>query len=232
MSKSSKSHSQGHSRNESLLFDDALAGDGTRVTRFEDPLIVRDSVVWLTPPQGPSSTPSAGPDLRMGIALSTPPMDIEDRESIRIPAHPYAQGVQEHLDMSQHYRLPPRALNHPYAHVRIVPSPIPVWILSPNGKVQEILSEEIRPSPVVCMKGAGANIRHSGNIFDTIGLGEALFSAGEARGSKDSRLGTGTCQVVAAQVPVVLVLMGCNLCFWNDLRVLIGEASYLCFIPL
>lgn len=272
-SKSSKSHSQGHSRNESwgkkvakttggalcgfdasaltpteekkLPFDDALAGDGTRVIRFEDPPTVRDSVVRLTPPQGPSPTPSAGSDLRMGIALSTPPMDIEDRESIRLPAHPYAQGGRyaytsppsrgsdyagphpssvaggdpERLDVSQRHRLPPRALNHPYAQYadrdsysdndRIIPNPRPdsnispaskMWAqLSPNGKVQEILPEEIRYSPVVHAKGAGANIRHSGNIFDTIGLGEALFSAGEARGSKDSGLGASEEQGVRGQ---------------------------------
>ncbi|KAK0494622.1 hypothetical protein EDD18DRAFT_350871 [Armillaria luteobubalina] len=220
--------------------------DGTRVIRFEDPLIVRDSVVRLTPPQGPSPTPSAGSDLRMGIALSTPPMDIEDRESIRIPAHPYAQGGRyaytsppsrgsdyagphpssvaggdsERLDVSQRHRLPPRALNHPYAQYadrdsyidsdRIVPNLRPdsnvspaskMWAqLSPNGKVQEILPEEIRYSPVVRAKGAGANIRHSGNIFDTIGLGEALFSAGEARGSKDSGLGASEEQGVRGQV--------------------------------
>ncbi|PBK90025.1 hypothetical protein ARMGADRAFT_1014688 [Armillaria gallica] len=276
-SKSSKSHSQGHSRNESwgkkvakttggalcgfdasaltpteekkLPFDDALAGDGTRVIRFEDPPTVRDSIVRLTPSQGPSPTPSAGSDLRMGIALSTPPTDIEDRESIRLPAHPYAQGGRyaytspsrgsdyagphpssvaggdpERLDVSQRHRLPPRALNHPYAQYadrdsysdndRIIPNPRPdsnispaskMWAqLSPNGKVHEILPEEIRYSPVVHAKGAGANIRHSGNIFDTIGLGEALFSAGEARGSKDSGLGASEEQGVRGQANGIL----------------------------
>ncbi|KAK0449846.1 uncharacterized protein EV420DRAFT_1564407 [Desarmillaria tabescens] len=274
-SKSSKSHSQGHSRNDSwgkkvvkttggvlcgfdasaltpneekkLPFDDALAGDGTRVIRFEDPSSARDSVVRLTPPQGTSPTPSTGTDLHMGIALSTPPVDMEDRESIRLPAHPYAQGGRytytsppsrgsdyagphpssvtgggdrERLDMSQRHRLPPRAFNHPYAQYadrdsyiesdRIIPNPRPdsnvspaskMWAqLSPNGKVQEILPEEIRYSPLIHAKGTGSNIRHSGNIFDTIGVGEALFSAGEVRGSKDSGLGASEEQGVRAQV--------------------------------
>ncbi|KAK0203476.1 hypothetical protein DFS33DRAFT_1383728 [Desarmillaria ectypa] len=273
-SKSSKSHSQGHSRNGSwgkkvvkttggalcgfdasaltpteekkLPFDDALAGDGTRVIRFEDPSTVRDSVMQLTPPQGPSPTSSAGTDLHMGIALSTPPMDIEDRESIRLPAHPYAQGGRytytsppsrgsdyagphpssvaaggdrERLDVSQRHRLPPRAFNHPYAQYadldsyvdsdRIIPNPrldnnvspaSKMWAqLSPNGKVQEILPEEIRYSPIVHAKGTRSNIRHSGNIFDTIGVGEALFSAGEVRGSKDSGLGASEEQGVRVQ---------------------------------
>ncbi|KAG7448817.1 uncharacterized protein BT62DRAFT_929891 [Guyanagaster necrorhizus] len=273
-SKSSKSHSQGHSRNDSwgrkvakttggalcgfdasaltpteekkLPFDDVLAAEGTRVIRFEDPSTIRDSVLRLTPPQGPSPTPSAGTDLRMGIALSTPPMDIEDRESIRLPTHPYAQGGRytytsspsrgsefagphpssvvggdrEHLDVSQRHRLPPRALNHPYAQYadhdsytgsdRIVPNPRPdsnvspaskMWArLSPNGVVQEILPEEIRYSPFVHAKGSGSNIRHSGNIIDTIGVGEALFNAGEVRGSKDSGLGASEEQGVRVQV--------------------------------
>ncbi|KAF9027098.1 hypothetical protein BDZ89DRAFT_1160919 [Hymenopellis radicata] len=117
-------------------FEDALHADGTRVIRFEDPsMAALDPVLLLrnTPSQA-----SSGSDVRMGIALSTPPID--DRESLQLPSHPYAQGgmytyngpspavhadfagphlsaidtPEQDADVSRH-RLPPRVKAHPYA---------------------------------------------------------------------------------------------------------------------
>lgn len=115
-------------------FEDALHTDGTRVIRFEDPSTSAIDPALLS--RDTPSQASSGADVRVGIALSTPPM--EDRESIRLPSHPYAQGgvysysspVQadfagphpssldaaepERTDVSLRHRLPPRAA-HPYA---------------------------------------------------------------------------------------------------------------------
>ncbi|KAF8919461.1 hypothetical protein CPB85DRAFT_1429574 [Mucidula mucida] len=117
-------------------FEDALHADGTRVIRFEDP-----SMTALDPALLVRNTPSqasTGSDVRMGIALSTPPID--DRESIHLSSHPYAQGgmytynsptpavhadfagphlssietPEQDADVSRH-RLPPRVKAHPYA---------------------------------------------------------------------------------------------------------------------
>ncbi|KAG6915717.1 hypothetical protein DXG01_010275 [Tephrocybe rancida] len=116
-SKSSKSHSRGHSRSDSfgrgLLkkarpvvrdwtndgeaateneLESALRGHDTKVIQLADPALARDP----TPLTSNSPTPSGSlaSDARIGIALTTPPLinNPIDIEGMRLPAHPYAQG--------------------------------------------------------------------------------------------------------------------------------------------
>ncbi|KAJ6598870.1 hypothetical protein DFH09DRAFT_1070759 [Mycena vulgaris] len=119
------SSSNGHSRQESwsrsafkkaaaICYDDgvlspaeekgngletALRGGGTKVIRLADPALIpvdmSGPLSAFSPRNGVSPTPSAASDARMGIALSTPPMNDNnsfERESIHLPSHPYAQG--------------------------------------------------------------------------------------------------------------------------------------------
>ncbi|EAU89684.1 hypothetical protein CC1G_10711 [Coprinopsis cinerea okayama7 len=110
LSKSSK-HSRGHSRSESWSKGDnkhprvpaaeinhtrpslevALHNDNTRVIRFPDPAFIP---IDRSSPARVSPIPSGSSDIHMGIAISTPPPpdDGLDRESIRMPAHPYASA--------------------------------------------------------------------------------------------------------------------------------------------
>ncbi|KAG6845163.1 hypothetical protein H0H87_012959 [Tephrocybe sp. NHM501043] len=123
-SKSSKSHSRGHSRSDSFgrgLFkkakplgwpnggdlatdnklENALKGDDTKIIRLADPALARN----LTPLTTNSPTPpdSLISDARIGIALTTPPLvdDPVDADAMRLPAHPYAQGGLFSLRSSQ-----------------------------------------------------------------------------------------------------------------------------------
>ncbi|KAJ7228459.1 hypothetical protein GGX14DRAFT_612976 [Mycena pura] len=76
----------------------ALRGGETKVIRLADPaqIPVDTSVLSaLSPWTRASPTPSATSDTRIGIALSTPPLNdnsSSERESIHLPSHPYAQG--------------------------------------------------------------------------------------------------------------------------------------------
>ena len=134
LSKSSKSHSRGHSRTGSWSqfgnkiakstvaicgfsgedavapyavdekatgLESALRREGTKFIRLADPAKIpvdKDKALLrysLSPIPRVSPTPSGLTDTRVGIALSTPPpMNEEslDHDSIRLPAHPYAQG--------------------------------------------------------------------------------------------------------------------------------------------
>ncbi|TFK38252.1 hypothetical protein BDQ12DRAFT_631544 [Crucibulum laeve] len=78
----------------------ALRREGTRVIRLADPAqipvdkglpITPIAPLTMSPRVSPTPSGSAMSDSRVGIALSTPPL-VDDTESIRIPAHPYAQG--------------------------------------------------------------------------------------------------------------------------------------------
>lgn len=79
----------------------ALRREGTKFIRLADPakITVDKDKAMLRYSRSPiprvSPTPSGITDTRVGIALSTPPpMNEEslDHDSIRLPAHPYAQG--------------------------------------------------------------------------------------------------------------------------------------------
>ncbi|EDR03578.1 uncharacterized protein LACBIDRAFT_295200 [Laccaria bicolor S238N-H82] len=113
LSKSSKSHSRGHSRTgedaaapcavdeKATGLEGALRREGTKFIQLADPAklpVDKDKAMLrysLSPIPRVSPTPSGIADTRVGIALSTPPpMNEEslDHDSIRLPAHPYAQG--------------------------------------------------------------------------------------------------------------------------------------------
>ncbi|KAK7061900.1 hypothetical protein R3P38DRAFT_2832176 [Favolaschia claudopus] len=123
-SKTSLSQSNGHSRNDSwtrtafkkataicyddnlspaeervgILLDNAIRGGGTKVIRLADPaqatVDMNGPLGALSPRNGVSPVPSATSDARMGIAISTPPLNdtSSERSSIHLPSHPYAQG--------------------------------------------------------------------------------------------------------------------------------------------
>lgn len=79
----------------------ALKREGTKFIRLADPAKIpvdKDKAMLRysrSPPPRVSPTPSGLTDTRVGIALSTPPPTNEEsleHDSIRLPAHPYAQG--------------------------------------------------------------------------------------------------------------------------------------------
>ncbi|KAJ7596697.1 hypothetical protein C8J56DRAFT_1021201 [Mycena floridula] len=158
-------HSRGHSRSDSLKsairiakgicvvdsaltppeerLEGALRTEHTKVIRLADPALIsvdRGSPSPGSSRPGTSPTPSGISDSRVGIALSTPPLD-DNRDHIRMPAHPYAQGglytYNDNPDRASEYagahptspisapesaknevsrhRFPPQASVHPYA---------------------------------------------------------------------------------------------------------------------
>lgn len=81
----------------------ALKREGTRVIRLADPAQIPLDRGLGDPRVARSASPSSSgiSESRMGIALSTPPPDeLYDRESIRLPSHPYAQGGMYTLSLT------------------------------------------------------------------------------------------------------------------------------------
>ncbi|KAF8069215.1 hypothetical protein FPV67DRAFT_1449004 [Lyophyllum atratum] len=124
LTKSSKSHSPGHSRTDSwgrsavkmaktaacgLVGTDGLGSPsytpenglesmlragGTKVIRLADPAMGVPSDDTPLTSNSPTPSGSVASDLRIGIALTTPPLvdNPVDLDAMRLPAHPYAQG--------------------------------------------------------------------------------------------------------------------------------------------
>ncbi|KAE9396068.1 hypothetical protein BT96DRAFT_922410, partial [Gymnopus androsaceus JB14] len=70
-----------------------LQTNSTKLIKLADPAqLYIESPLSSRNGHSVSPTPSGISESRMGIALTTPPMTEETLESIRMPAHPYAQG--------------------------------------------------------------------------------------------------------------------------------------------
>lgn len=82
--------------------ESALKREGTRVIRLPDPSQINVDNLGLSPDATPLTSNSPTPsgtgtwmsDVRVGIALTTPPLldNATDLDTMRFPAHPYAQG--------------------------------------------------------------------------------------------------------------------------------------------
>lgn len=75
----------------------ALKRDGTRVIRLADPVYIpvdRGLPINRSPDNStrPTPSPSDNGDQRVGIALGTPPLVDDQRDSFYLPSHPYTQG--------------------------------------------------------------------------------------------------------------------------------------------
>lgn len=118
----------------------------------------------------------------------------------------------------QRHRLPPQAVMHPYAQAgwrdsyqsyqgvvpqlrpdSDVPAPSKMWAQFSPGILREVLPHEIIYSPFMSENGSPAQTPVTTHIpgddppiFDTVGVGEALYNAMQKRRSKDGDSGLGT----------------------------------------
>ncbi|KAF9266272.1 hypothetical protein L218DRAFT_897317 [Marasmius fiardii PR-910] len=142
-------------------FEGAMRATGTRVIRLIDPAQTQLPFSPISPldTYRLSPTPSGGSNPRIGIAISTPPLTDEaiDRESIRLPTHPYAQGgltvsvaspanqankgINLESTRSPTHGSPP---THPYALVSAAPS-TDSYSYSGEGRIVP----EVRPDSLV-----------------------------------------------------------------------------------
>ncbi|KAL0070097.1 hypothetical protein AAF712_002584 [Marasmius tenuissimus] len=145
--------------NQSGGLEVAIRAPGTRVIRLQDPAQMQTPVTPLSPLDAArlSPSPSALSDSRVGIAISTPPLTDEtvDRESLRLPSHPYAQGGfavsvphQANRGTTQTSPVSPTHTSpsmHPYALVSATPS---IDSYTNEGRiVKEVRTDSLVPPP-------------------------------------------------------------------------------------
>ncbi|KAL0580529.1 hypothetical protein V5O48_001516 [Marasmius crinis-equi] len=140
--------------------DGAIRAPGTRVIRLQDPAQIQAPITPITPLDSyrVSPTPSALTDTRVGIAISTPPLTDEavDREAIRLPAHPYAQGGLT-VSLPQSSSHTPKGTDHEMSALsptRDSPSTHPYALVSASPSSDSYSGEgriikEVRPESLV-----------------------------------------------------------------------------------
>lgn len=120
--------------NGAVSLETALKKDTTRIIRLSDPARIR-SPTRTTPVLSISPTPSSISDSKIGVAFSTPPShfhdDDLDRDFIRLPSHPYAQGGMYTIRPSRFSKELPEPPIYPPPHIPLpVPNDIPIDVSS------------------------------------------------------------------------------------------------------